>query len=117
MTWTMTIRTIQFAICLFLFGCSNNEKTILTFKQPIENGKSLITIEVKCRQITSGTVAPYVYLDRNGLSKFSSLVNSGYDLMSDCVQSSVESVEFAENPKTLTIRMKDGSVKETNMIY
>lgn len=113
----MTIRTIQLAICLFLVGCSNNEQTVLTVKQPIEGGVALITIEVKCRQITSGTVAPYVYLDRNGLNTFSMLINSGYDLMSDCIRSSVESVEFKEDPKSLTIRMKDGTVKETTMIY
>ena len=74
------------------------------------------TVRAECRQITTGTVAPYATVFRHNTEIVSIKVNDGYDLPNDCLKSSIEMVNLDKPTNSLVIRMQDGEVKNVPII-
>ncbi|MBA2621521.1 MAG: hypothetical protein H0U87_10010 [Acidobacteria bacterium] len=74
------------------------------------------TITSKCKVITAGTIAPYVSLHLGETEILSTMVDQGYDILRDCMESSIDRVEVNEPENRIQIYMKNGETKELNII-
>ncbi len=108
-------------IAIFYGYCYVAEHTILSVEQNSvikrDRFTNKFTITAKCKAVSAFTFAPYVSVRINGFEALTIAVNPGYDLLGDCMRSSVERVELSEIENKVRIYMKSGQIKEANIIY
>jgi hypothetical protein len=74
------------------------------------------TITSKCKAITSGTIAPYITMYLGTTEIVTAMVDSGYDIPRDCMESSIDHIVVNEKDNKLQIYLKNGERKELNII-
>jgi hypothetical protein len=107
---------LSFVAIVYVY-CFVAEHEILSVKQKASFENHEFTIKAICRPVEAFTSAPSVNVRLNDLEIVTTMVNSGYDLTTDCINSSVKNVRLVESERKVEIYMKDGKIKEIPIIY
>ncbi|MCA1623843.1 MAG: hypothetical protein LC768_07905 [Acidobacteria bacterium] len=79
--------------------------------------RAQFTVTAECKGVRFDTFAPYVSVRLNDFELLKTAVNPGYDTLRDCMNSSIEGIEFLEVEEKVRVYMKNGEIKEVKLIY
>ena len=82
----------------------------------IDGEKFDFTVTSKCKSVNLSTPTPYVSVQVGNVEILTTAVNSGYDSIHECLISSIERVDLSKDQKKLRIYMKDGRIKEIDIL-
>jgi len=108
---------VLLSLIAIVYGyCFVAEHEILSIKQKSSNERYEYTMTAVCKPTGAFTSTPYVTVKLNGLELLETSVHQGYDFITDCLSSSVKDIQLFETEKKVKIYMKDGQVKEINIL-